>query len=256
MAFAPKKDRCGLSAASEKFRVRDDELGGSVEKYQPQGADGSFSIGTEIYGEDSAPKNTYALAAPGVELEAGKLSLGSITEVDGKKFALESITVATGAGSVVTVSASSKEIEADATIERQSTYPLPAFKLTTKQIAQILFGAFTLSGKGCNLTACSATIGCTVGVDKIAGEKISSDCHAGIITVTGTILRSGKIADHEPPVITPKEEEVVLIEGGTSLGSRKTSKWVLTKPPEPTEKNPETSYQTYDFEVQLPLVKA
>ena len=91
MAFAPKTDFCGLAAASDKITVRDDALNGNIEKYQPQGQDGSFDMGTEVFGEDSAPSNSYGVKAPGVEFTAGKLKLNAVTTVNGKNFALESI---------------------------------------------------------------------------------------------------------------------------------------------------------------------
>jgi hypothetical protein len=248
MAFAPKTDFGGLTALSDKIVVRDDALNGSVEKYQPQGQDGSFDMGTEVFGEDTAPSNTYGLKAPGLDLEAGVLKLNAVTMVEGKAFALESLEFETGAGTPVKISTKSKEIETGTDANVQSFYSIPALKLETKQRAQIPFGAFTLSGKGCSLTSCKCTIGGSINVDKVAGVKISSDINSGLITLSGTILRSGNVAENEVPTITPLAEAV-------ELGNGKTSKWVLTKAPAPTEKNPETEYQTYEFELELPLLK-
>jgi hypothetical protein len=237
MAFAKKTDYCGLSKLSTSIVVRDDALNGSVEKYQPMGQDGSFDQGTEVFGEDTAPSNSYALKAPGVEFKDGDIKLNEVTEVDEKSYALESFEIETAAGSAVKMTAKSKEIESDTDATVQCKYPIPAFKISTKQRAQILFAAFTLSGKGCTLTACKASIGGSINVDKVAGVKISSDINSGIITVTGTILRSANVAESESPVITPAEG------------------WILTNPPAPTENNPETEYPTYEFELQLPLAK-
>ena len=248
MAFAPKTDFGGLTALSDKIVVRDDALNGSVEKYQPQGQDGSFDMGTEVFGEDTAPSNTYGLKAPGLDLEAGVIKLNAVTTVDGKNFALESIEFETAAGSPVKLSAKSKEIESGSDATVQSFYSIPAFKLETKQKAQIPFSAFTLSGKGCSLTNCKCTIGGTVNVDKVEGVKISSDINSGIITLSGSILRSGNVAENETPTITPSAEAV-------ELGNGKTSNWFLTQPPALTEKNPEGEYKSYEFELQLPLLK-
>lgn len=248
MAFAKKTDYCGLSKLSTSIVVRDDALNGSVEKYQPMGQDGSFDQGTEVFGEDTAPSNTYGVKAPGIELTAGKMKLNEVTTIEDKSYALESVEIETGAGEVLKLSAKSKEIETlpDATV--QCKYSIPAFKADTRQHAQILFGAFTLSGKGCTLTGCKASIAGSINVDKVAGVKISSDINSGLITLSGTILRSGNVADNEVPTITPSAEAV-------ELGNGKTSKWILTKAPAPTEKNPETEYQTYEFELELPLLK-
>ena len=237
MPFLVKKDFCGLSKKSDKILVRDHQLNGSVEKYQPQGQDGSFDQGTEVFGEDTAPSNSYALKAPGVEFNDGDIKPGEVTEIDDKSYALESFEIETAAGSAVKFTAKSKEIESGTDATVQCKYLVPAFSLSTKQRAQILFGAFTLSGKGCTLTACKASIGGSVNVDKIAGVKISSDINSGILTVTGTILRSANVKDNEAPIVTPADG------------------WVLTQPPEPTENNPETEYPTYEFELQKPLVK-
>lgn len=237
MPFLVKKDFCGFSAKSDKILVRDHQLNGSVEKYQPQGQDGSFDQGTEVFGENTAPSNSYGVKAPGVEFEAGAIKLNEVVTVDSKPYALESFEIETAAGSPVKLTAKSKEIESGTDATVQCKYPVPAFSLSTKQHAQILFGAFTLSGNGCTLTACKAAIGGSINVDKVAGTKISSDINSGIITVTGTILRSANVAENEPPVITPAEG------------------WILTNPPAPTENNPETEYPTYEFELQKPLVK-
>ena len=248
MAFAPKTDFGGLTALSDKIVVRDDALNGSVEKYQPQGQDGSFDMGTEVFGEDTAPSNTYGLKAPGLDLEAGVLKLNAVTMVDGKAFALESLEFETGAGTPVKISTKSKEIETGTDADVQSYYSIPALKLETKQRAQIPFGAFTLSGKGCSLTNCKCAIGGTINVDKLEGVKLSSDINSGVITITGTILRSGNVAENERPTITVAAE-------AATLGNGKTSLWILTQAPELTEKNPEGEYKSYEFEVQLPLLK-
>jgi hypothetical protein len=237
MSFLVKKDFCGFSKKSDKILVRDHQLNGSVEKYQPQGQDGSFDQGTEVFGEDTAPSNSYGIKAPGVEFNDGDIKLGEVTVIDEKSYALESFEIETAAGSAVKMTAKSKEIESDTDATVQCKYPIPAFKISTKQRAQILFAAFTLSGKGCSLTNCKVVGGGSINVDKIAGAKISSDINSGILTVTGTILRSANVEGNEAPSVTPADG------------------WVLTQPPEPTENNPETEYPTYEFELQKPLVK-
>jgi hypothetical protein len=82
----------------------------------------------------------------------------------------------------------------------------------------------------------------------LEGVKLSSDINSGIITITGTILRSGNIADNERPTITVATD-------AATLGNGKTSSWILTQTPELTEKNPESEYKSYEFAVQLPLLK-
>lgn len=241
MSFHPKKDYFGLSGNG--LVVRDSELGGSVEKYQPLNQDGDFCA-TEIYGADTAPSVNYAVksAVTLADVQIGEAK----AEIEGKKYALESIEISTSAGAAPTVSAKGKEVTGcDGDVLSQ--YILPAFSLSPRNKAQILFDAFSLGGKGCVLTECKATIECTVEVTKIAGERIASDSSQGVITVSGSIMRCGNVDGSEVPVVTPKAEDVKLGE--------KSAKWVLTNAPELTETNPETEYPTYSFELQLTLLK-
>lgn len=234
MAFQTKTDFCGLTDITELAQlllVRDDNENKTSETYQPQGQDGSI-IATEVFGEDSAPTNSYGLKGD-INLAAGKIKLNKITEVDGKKFALETITISTSGGSPVAISATCQEIEAGANDNGQCHYSVPALVLSKKHHAQILFGAFTLTGAGCSLTECAATIGGSISKDKVEGVKVSSDINSGLITVTGTVLQTGSTA----PTIT----------ANTADG------WVLTAPP--TCANAESVYKTYTFTVTKALAK-
>jgi hypothetical protein len=227
MAFQPKLDYCGLTAQNDKLIIRDSDLNGSVEKYQPQGEDGSY-VTTEIYGETCAPSNNYGVAAGCESLD---VQLGSYTEFDGKAYALESVNISTSAGAPVTVSASAQQIE-DGVSGSVCMYEHVILPVSSKHHAQT-FGAFTLSGEGCHLTSSSAAISATVTADKVAGSIISSDVSAGIVTVSGDILSvNGTI-----PVITPAEG------------------WAITNVPAITESNPETEAKSYHFELQKILAK-
>jgi len=186
MAFFEKTDYCGLTTELTELRIKDDNVNFSQEKYQPQGGDGSFLM-TEVYGDDSAPNNNYGVAA-NISVANGTIKLGRVNTVSDKKYVLEQITVNTAAGSAPTVAATCQEVEDGAVDISCCHYDVPAFSLTTKQHAQVLFDAFELSGNGCNLTDCNATVGCTVNKEKVAGTKIASDINSGVITVTGTIL--------------------------------------------------------------------
>lgn len=232
MAFQAKQDYCGLTALTNlgaAIAMRDDALNAATETYQPQGQDGSF-VALEVFGEDAAPTNAYALKSD-VAVPAGELKLNAVTTVDGKCYALESVEITTGAAAAVAISATAQRVENGATTEANCTYPIETFALTTKHHAQILFGAFTLSGDGCTLTACNATIGGSINKDKVAGNIIGSDINSGAITVTATILQTGETA----PTITPA------------------AGWTLTSPISPT--NPETEYKNYEITLVKNLVK-
>lgn len=227
MAFQAKIDYCGLATQNDKLIIRDSDLNGSVEKYQPQGADGSY-VATEIYGETCAPTNSYGVKAGCESLD---VQLGSYTEFEGKAYALESVNISTSAGAPVTVSASSQQIE-DGVSGSVCMYEHVILPVSSKHHAQT-FDAFTLSGEGCHLTSSSASIASTVTADKVAGTIISSDVSAGVVTVSGDILSvNGTV-----PVITPAEG------------------WVMTNVPAITESNPETEAKSYSFELQKILAK-
>lgn len=232
MAFHAKTDYCGLSALtalSGKVVVKDATDNDSVEKYQPQGQDGSFVL-TEVYGEDSAPTNSYGVKA-NVDAAEGDVKLNALVTVGERKYALESFEIGTSAGSAPTLSATCQRVEDDATDAAQCHYAVPAFALTTKHHAQDVFSAFDIDGDGCVLTECSASVGGSINKERVAGVTIASDISQGVVTVTGSILQTGATA----PTVVAKNG------------------FVLTAPPSCT--NAETAYKTYSFELQRILAK-
>lgn len=234
MAFQAKTDFCGLSSITELAQlllVRSDNENKTAENYQPQGQDGSI-IANEVFGEDSAPSNSYGLKGD-INLAAGKIKLNKITEINGKKYALESVTISTSGGSPVAISATCQEIESGASENGQCHYSVPALTILKKHHAQILFGAFTITGAGCSLTECEAVIGGSISKDKVEGVKVSSDINSGLITVTGTVLQSGSTVP--------------------TIAANTTDGWVLTAPP--TCANDEAVYKTYSFTVTKALAK-
>ena len=243
MAFHVKTDFSGLTEVTgltAALVIKDANENGSIEKYQPRGLDGSF-LTIEVFGADMSPTNSFGIKAPGFSVAANAIKLNSCKTVnlgtqqaaDNHTFALESFQITTSAGSAPTMSAAMKEIEATATDANQCHYAVPAFSVSSKHHAQILFGAFALTGAGCTLTECSATVGCTVNQDKVAGVKIGSDANSGVITVTATILQTGST---KPTVTLPE-----------GCG------FVQTAPL--TCSNPETAYKSWTCEFQRILTK-
>lgn len=236
MAFAAKTDYCGLmtsTAFNGKIKIRDDADNASVEKYQPTGQDGSF-IATEVYGEDAAPTNNYAFVAD-VSAAAGSVKLNAITVIGSddaaKNYALEQFVISTSGGAAPTLAATCQLIEHGSSDEEQCHYSVPAFSLKKKNHAQDVFGAFTLSGAGCHLTECTATVGGSISKTRVAGETVASDIGQGVITVTGSVIQNGTVA----PTVTANEG------------------WVVTSALART--NAETAYPTYEFELQMILAK-
>ena len=232
MAFQPKTDYSGLAtnaAIGSSLAIRDDSQNLSSETYAPQGQDGSIAA-IEVYGEDESPTNSFGVKAD-IDADDGDIELNAITVVNTKNYALESFEITTGAGAAPTLSATSQLIESGATDAAQCKYEVPAFALSTKHHAQILFAAFALTGTGCTLTACSAKVGGTINKDKVEGVIIGSDINSGLIVVSGTILQTGSTT----PTLSPA------------------SGWKLTQPPNCT--TPEAQYKSYAFELQMPLAK-
>lgn len=230
MAIPAKTDYCGLATtfANSLVTVADEE-NPSPSKYQPQGQDGSF-IATEVYGEDAAPTNTYKLKAD-IDADAGDLVLNSVTTIDGKKYALEQVTISTSGGAAPAITATCRRVEAGATDAANCLYEIPAFVLKRIQHAQDIFSALTLTGSGSVFTQLDATIGCTVNPESANGILIASDANSGAITITGTILQSGTTAP--------------TLSAGTG--------WTITQTPACS--NPENQYKSYSFEVQKILAK-
>lgn len=230
MAIPAKTDYCGLATTfADSLVPVSDEENPSPSKYQPQGQDGSF-IATEVYGEDAAPTNAYKLKAD-IDADEGDLVLNSVTTIDGKKYALEQVSISTSGGAAPAISATCRRVEAGATDEANCLYEIPAFVLKTLQHAQDIFSALTLTGSGCVFTQLDAVIGCTVNPESANGILIASDANSGVITITGTILQSGTTA----PTLA------------AATG------WTITQAPACS--NPENQYKSYSFEVQKILAK-
>lgn len=232
MAFAPKTDFGGLSAIDPNILVRDDAENTSQEKYQPTGQKGQF-CDLEVYGEDQAPTNTYAIKGD-LDLDDGDIKIGAIKTIGegaaAKKYALESFEIGTAGGTPPTLSATSQLVESGADASTMPYAAIPAFKLRKRHHAQILFAAFTLAGTGCELISCNARCGGTIGKDKLVGVPIGSDVNSVSIVVSGTILQFGDTA----PTLNPA------------------TGWKVTQ--KPTCTNPEAAKKEYAFELEKNLV--
>lgn len=233
MAFAVKIDYCALVAKSDgALSIRDDAENASSEKYQPTGGDGAYAD-LEVYGDDAAPSNSYALAAD-LELDEGDLQGGKVNTVDGKKYMLESVNWSTTGGSAPTISATSQLVESSAT--DGCLFDFPALDLKARHHAQDAFGILNLTGAGCQFTTIGGSMGCKIDKNKNAGVILTSDPIQGVATCTGTILQTGST----PPTLALKQE-------ATTAG------WVITR--KPTCTNPESAKKSYTFTVERNLTK-
>lgn len=240
MAFATKKDYCGLvakfnSGTSVVLEIRDANENKSVQTYRAVDNSGAV-IAEETFGSDSAPANSYALKAT-LDADDGDLQVGSavITTVDGVKYALQSVTINTSAASPVQISAVAQQVESGASAANAVAFDVPAFTVTTRHVAQDIFSAISTQ-TNLSVTSLQAVISCNVTKDTITGEIISSDANTGTITITGTALQRSTANNAAAPAIA-------FADG-----------WSVTSPLSCT--NPETTYPTYSFTISKPLALA
>ena len=238
MSFKAKTDYCGLAATySAALQTRDDKENLSSQSYRPVSNEGEI-FANEIFGDDSAPSNTYGLKAKleatGASGKPAKLCIGAaaVTTVGDKKYGLESVQINTGAGTPVAISAVAQELEEGASAANAIKFEVPAFTVETRHKAQDIFGAISAIVNA-TMTSCNAQIACTISKDKIAGTKVSSDCNSGLITITGTLLQKSTANDAAAVSLT------------VAAG------WTLDQAPNRT--NPESAYPEYAFTITRAL---
>ena len=188
MAFLEKTDYFGLSGTALECTTSND--GASASVAEAKGADGSV-VAHEVYGEALAPSCDYLLKADWTSA-AGAVKLGSVKATGGKSVALASVAINTSAGSAPTVAASGEQVEDGAT--DGCLYEVPAFSLPKTHHAHILFGAFTLSGAGCHLTAANYTASAGITKATKEGAVLAHDVGEGKIEAVVTIVQTGAAA--------------------------------------------------------------
>ena len=194
MSWNSKTDYCGLAVADKIIckGANGNRAGQYLEKTGQHGA----ICATKLYGtKNASPNNEYTVADDATLA----IVLGSVAAVDGNKYMLQSVSVGTGSATEPTLSATAVQVEDGATTGNR--FAVPSLSLSADDIAQILFGAFTLSGDGCELTQCNAEIGCTVGLHTVNGDPVASDPHTAHIQLSVTVLQTGD----EAPAVTPAD---------------------------------------------------
>lgn len=187
MSWESKTDYCGLAVAN-KLICKSSTENRSGQYLERTGQHGAICA-TRAYGtENASPSNEYAVAAD-VSFAAGAITLGAVKEVDGRKYMLQSVSVKTSSAGEPTVSATAVQVEDGATTG--NCFRVPAFVLSADDVAQILLGAFTLAGEGCELTECGAEISCTVGLHTVNGDPVASDPHTAHVQVSVSVLQAG-----------------------------------------------------------------
>lgn len=175
-------------------------------------------VARDLAGERISPSAVYNVKA------AGDLSLvlGSVNTVETMAVVLLGCEISTGAATPPEVTLSGESIQSGGAAS--STITLPAIALSPRHKAQILAGAFTLTGAGCNLTSCSLSARANITRATVEGETVAHDVSGCEMVVTGTIIQIGAAAP--------------TIEAGDG--------WTLTTPK--SKANPDEGYIEWTFE--------
>lgn len=204
MSWESKTDYCGLAVAN-KLLAKSANPNTTAQYLEKHGANGDYKA-TKVFGQRDAPANTYTIAD---DVTITGKALGTVTTVDTKKYALESIKWSTGSDQEPTFDAAAKEV-AGAT---HNTFAIPEFSISPDQVAQIpsfkfpvsgggqatSVAAFSISGTNCELTACGGEISCSVKTNDKNGLPQAHDVTNGHIVLNITIGQYGDT----PPTITP-----------------------------------------------------
>lgn len=145
----------------------------------------------ETYGERKTPSNSFSIIDDfdvAAAITLGAFEAGGVSEPGS---VLTGFSIATANGTAPTVDVSGEDVAAGSVQGR--TAPLPAQTLLKRHKAQILFGAFTITGEGVHLQSCNASgsINLTRSPD---AEGIAWDVHGARIEVQATLKKSAATA--------------------------------------------------------------
>ena len=143
-------------------------------------------VARDLAGERISPSAVYNVKAGG-DLS---LVLGSVNTVDTDVVVLLGCDISTSAASAPEVTLSGESIQTGGTAS--STVTLPAITLSPRHKAQILAGAFTLAGAGCNLTSCSLSARANITRATKSGDTVAHDVSGTEIVVSGTVQQTGE----------------------------------------------------------------
>ena len=175
-------------------------------------------VARDLAGERISPSGVYNVIAGG-DLS---LVLGSVNTVGTDVVVLLGCDISTSAAAAPEVTLSGESIQTGGTAS--STVTLPAITLSPRHKAQILAGAFTLAGAGCNLTSCSLSARANITRATVSGDTVTHDVSGTEIVVSGTVQQTGATAP--------------TIEAGVG--------WDLTTPE--SKANPDEGYIEWTFE--------
>lgn len=158
----------------------------TIERAEATDAKGNI-VARATFNPLSAPTTDYSVI--------GTFALAGITL--GTKSAsnnvLTGFNITTAAGSFPKISTTEQSVPAASA--QEYTFTTPTADVLGTATAQILFGAFTLTGTGCHLNSCSATGSCTLAsaMDD-DGVMVAFGVHGAKIEVTAEIVKTGATA--------------------------------------------------------------
>ena len=212
MSWEAKTDYCGLAidtegsngqGANHSLPVKSATEGRQSQYLEKHGRLGDYKA-TKVFGNRASPSNTYTVAG---EVTITGKALGTVTTVDTKKFALESVKWSTGADAEPTFEASAQQV-ADNGATR-NTFVIPEFKVSPDHVAQIpafkwnsegdFVPAFSLpegtqqaaKNVGVELTQVSGEISCSVKTNDKNGDPKAHDVTNGHIVLQLTLGQYG-----------------------------------------------------------------
>ena len=188
MSFNTRIDYYGQSASTVL------ELIGSSENASfPVNATANNERG-DVIARDTSAVNREAATCDFKVKAAGDLtlSLGAVTTVSSIVHCLTGLSINTKAGTPPTVSLNGESLQAAATVS--STIAVGTIALKALHKAQILMGAFTLTGTGCYLDECSLECKAMLTRATKDGATLAHDVHGASIVVTGKVIQSGATA--------------------------------------------------------------
>ena len=188
MSWELKPDFCGLGG--EFLKVKSANTNNSSQYLEKLGQDGSI-VATKLYGtKNASPSNEYVI------LKAGTISvqIGKVTTVDGKRYALQSVTVKKTAGGEPTVSATAVRIE-DTTDGEDQMFEAVTLNVDPEETAEFAIGTNPVSGNDCEVTEVTTTVSGTVSPHNVNGDPVASGVHSGKVEVDVTV---GQYGENEP----------------------------------------------------------
>lgn len=231
MAFIAKPDYFNLATSiSSSLSLKSSSLNKSASVAEATDEKGDVVADT-MFGERAAPSVVYEVIA---DLDLSDITLGAITTVDGKPYALTSVNFNTAPAGVPEVQCSGEQVESGATTSNSTTIEVPEITLKKWHDAQILGAAFALTGTGCYLNGCNYSVKCDITFATVDGTIVAHDVQNGRIEVAVTIVQTGSTAP--------------------TVAAAAANGWEVTSPL--TTDNPDEDYPTWTCTVTKYLTSA